>query len=60
MAAKVKQRHQVTAAEQVVARLDSYSQADHRDNLQAARERVAREQARLERAQRAAARLRSA
>lgn len=60
MAAKLKQRRQITAAEQVVARLDSYSQDEHKDNLQAARERVVRNRVRRERAQRAAARLRSA
>lgn len=63
MAPALKQRTQAiaTAAEQVVARLDSYSQAAHAEGLKAARERAqAKRAARRERARAAAARLRNA
>ncbi|WP_235734374.1 hypothetical protein [Nocardioides alcanivorans] len=62
MAPTLKHRKQApaTAAEQVVARLDSYSQEEHAELLQAARERTeAKRAARLERARAAAARLRN-
>ena len=50
-----------TAAEQVVARLDSYSQEEHIELIKAARERTgAKRAAREERARAAAARLRNA
>ncbi|MCH1867061.1 hypothetical protein [Nocardioides sp. CFH 31398] len=61
MAHALKQKQSTTAAQQVVARLDSYSQAEHVAHLEAARVRTeARKQARRERARAAAARLRSA
>jgi hypothetical protein len=48
-----------TAAEQVVARLDSYSQEQHAERIKAAREHAkARRAKRAERAQAAAARMR--
>ncbi len=53
-------RTTATAAEQVVDRLDSYSQAQHAELLKAARIRAQAKQARRERARAAAARLRSA
>jgi len=60
MAPALKQK-QATAAEQVVARLDSYSQEEHRAQLEAARVRLeGRKRARRERARAAAARLRTA
>lgn len=50
-----------TAAEQVVARMDSYSQEAHTEGIKAARERAhAKRAARKARAQAAAARLRTA
>lgn len=63
MAPALKQRKQATAtaAEQVVARLDSYSQEEHTELLEAARERTnAKRAARQARARSAAARLRNA
>lgn len=59
MAPALKQRQQTTAAEKVVARLDSYSQEEHTAALEAARERIAAKKARRERAAAAAARLRA-
>lgn len=49
----------MTTSEQVVSRLDTYSQAEHIAHLEAARLRTeARKQARRERARQAAKRLR--
>lgn len=59
----LRQRKRVTAtaAEHIVARLDSYSQEEHAELINAARERAAsRRAARTERARAAAARLRNA
>lgn len=63
MAPVVKHRKQTvaTAAEQVVARMDSYSQEAHAEGIRAARERaLAKRAARKDRAAAAAARLRNA
>lgn len=62
MAPTLKLRRQVaaSAAEEVVARFDSYSQDAHAQGIKAARERVEKRAARRERARAAAARLRSA
>lgn len=61
MAPALKQKQATTAAEQVVARLDSYTQDEHQAHLEAARNRVeTRKQTRRERARAAAARLRIA
>lgn len=50
--------HEPTAAEQVVARLDSYSQEEHAQHIEAARERIeGRRAARRDRAAEAAWRL---
>lgn len=63
MAHTLKQRKQATAtaAEKVVTRLDTYSQEEHVELINAARQRTeAKGAARRERARAAAARLRSA
>lgn len=63
MAPALKQRTQsvASAAEQVVARMDSYSQDAHTEGIKAARERaLAKRAARKGRAAAAAARLRDA
>lgn len=63
MASVLRQRKQAsaTAAEQIVSRLDSYTQEEHVERIQSARELAdAKRAARAERARAAAARLRTA